>query len=251
MMKSNRLTEIGLNERIKLEWLEYTANLVLTGCDKHRLNISLEELLEEKLSIGSRALRGSRGKTISILKKIWFRAPDEVEPIRKEGLALFNQVTTQEHIVLHWGMSIAAYPFVGMVAESVGRLLRLQGTASASQVQRRLKEKYGERETVSRATRHVLRNFVEWGALREGHSVGVYEAGQVQSVIEPAVVAWLIECIMSISENNSSALKVILESPILFPFKVASVYSDLLEKHGRIQVVRHGLNEESVMLKHG
>ena len=71
MTKSNRLMEIGINERIKLEWLEYTANLVLAGIDKHSIDISLEELLHERLSVGSQARRGSRGKTISILKKIW------------------------------------------------------------------------------------------------------------------------------------------------------------------------------------
>ncbi|MDD5509680.1 MAG: hypothetical protein PHI12_02540 [Dehalococcoidales bacterium] len=249
MTKSNRLVEIGINERIKLEWLEYTANLVLAGLDKHSIDISLEELLRERLSVGSHAQRGSRGKTISILKKIWVRAPAEVEFLRKGGLVLFNHLTTQEHIILHWGMSIAAYPFIGMVAESVGRLLRLQGTASASQVQRRLKEKYGERETVSRATRHVLRNFVEWGVLREGLSLGVYETGQVRSVTEPGVVAWLIESVLSINEDDSSSLKMVLESPILFPFKVASVHSNLLEKHGRIQVIHHGLNEQFVILK--
>jgi len=247
-MKPNRLTEIGLKAQIKLEWLEYTAGLVSAGHDKNAIDISLQDLLREKLSVGSDAKYGSRGKTISILKRIWVKSPNEVESLRERGLALFTQLPAQEHIVLHWGMSIAAYPFVGMVAESVGRLLRLQGTASASQVQRRLKEKYGERETVSRATRHVLRNFVEWNILRDGNNPGVYEAGTVHNVIEPGVLAWLVECILSINEASSSPLKIVLDSPILFPFKMASIPSDLLAKHGRIQVIHHGFNEELVTL---
>jgi len=248
-MKSKRITEIGLKAQIKLEWLEYTANLVSAGYDKHAIESSLQELLREKLSVGSAAKYGSRGKTISILKRIWVKAPNEVEGLRKRGLFLFNQLPNEERIVLHWGMSIAAYPFVGAVAGSVGRLLRLQGTASASQVQRRLKEKYGERETVSRATRHVLRNFIEWGVLHDSSNPGVYIAGEVRSVIKPEVIAWLIECILMINGNDTLSLRMALESPMFFPFKVASISSDFLGRLGNIQVIHHGLNEELLMLK--
>jgi hypothetical protein len=45
-------------------------------------------------------------------------------------------------------------------------------------VQRRVREQYGERETVSRRVHYVLRSFVDWGGLKETAEKGVYENGE-------------------------------------------------------------------------
>ena len=71
-------------------------------------------------------------------------------------------------------MCIAVYPFFGTVADAVGRLLRLQGTAGAAQVQRRLRERFGERETVTHAARRILRAYIDWGILEETDQKGLY-----------------------------------------------------------------------------
>ena len=60
-------------------------------------------------------------------------------------------------MLVHWCMCTVVYPFFGTVADAVVRLLRLQGSAGAAQVQRRLRERLGERETVARAARRIWR----------------------------------------------------------------------------------------------
>jgi len=59
--------------------------------------------------------------------------------------------------------------------------LRLQGSAAAAHVQRRVREQYGERETVSRAARRVLRSYLDWGVLQETGAKGVYSAASFAS----------------------------------------------------------------------
>ena len=59
---------------------------------------------------------------------------------RDDGLAHLNRLPLTDHLAVHWGMTIAVYPFVGVVAETVGRLLRLQGSCAAGQVQRLVRE---------------------------------------------------------------------------------------------------------------
>jgi len=71
---------------------------------------------------------------------------------------------------------MAVYPFWASVATQVGRLLKLQGSVAAAHVQRRMRESYGERETVSRRVRFVLRSYVAWRVLRETGAQGVYSA---------------------------------------------------------------------------
>ncbi|GMA49210.1 hypothetical protein GCM10025857_05670 [Alicyclobacillus contaminans] len=160
---NNRLLQIGISQRISLEWLERTANLVLSGNDEVSIYRALQDLLIDKLSVGGNAKRGNREKVISILMKVWVRSPKDLYPLQHAGLQLLSNLPGEYHMAVHWGMTMAVYPFWGVVAAHVGRLLKLQGTAVASQVQRRLREHYGERETVSRAVRRVLRSFVDWG----------------------------------------------------------------------------------------
>ena len=148
-----RSKQIGFSQRIQLEWLEKTANLVLADNDKESINNALQKLLQDKLSIGGTAKRGNREKAITILMKVWLRPPKDLTPLRDQGLHLLKNTKQNNHIAIHWGMTMTVYPFWGAVAATVGRLLNLQGTAAATQVQRRIREQYGERETVSRATR--------------------------------------------------------------------------------------------------
>ena len=144
--------QIGFSQRIKLEWLERTA--ALCGVSPS----------------------SNREKAISILMRTWVQVPDELRPLRDEGIARLRHLPPEEHVVVHWGMALAVYPFFGEVAESAGRLLRLQGTAASAQIQRRLWEQHGQRETVARAARRVLRCYIDWGVLSETKRKGVYQA---------------------------------------------------------------------------
>jgi len=168
-----RTDQIGFSQRVRLEWLEQTANLVLAGNDKTAVNDALQELLKDKVSVGGQAERGNREKIITILLKAWLAVPSKLESLRVEGLELLKRLPRRDHLAIHWGMVMAVYPFWSGVAVQVGRLLRLQGSAAAAHVQRRVREQYGERETVSRAARRVLRSYLDWGVLQETATKGI------------------------------------------------------------------------------
>ena len=105
---------------------------------------ALSERLREKLSVGNDPERGNRDKAITILTKIWVRVPKELRTLRDEGLGLLQRLDGNDRMLVHWCMCMAVYPFFGTVADATGRLLRLQGTAAAAQVQRRIREQLGE-----------------------------------------------------------------------------------------------------------
>ena len=112
---------------------------------------------------------------------------------------------------------MAAYPFFGAVAETVGRLMRLQGTCAAAQIQRRIREHLGERETVARAARRILRCFVDWGVLQETREKGVYQAIPAQPVQDKQLAAWLIEAALLAQGTHTSVLQHYYRLPP-FPF---------------------------------
>ncbi len=245
-----RTNQIGFSQRVRLEWLEKTANLVLAGNNKDEINNALQELLKDKVSVGGKAVRGNREKIITILMKTWLTTPSELEDLRLKGLELLKHTPKDVHHAIHWGMIMAVYPFWAGVATQVGRLLKLQGTAAAAQVQRRVREQYGERDTVSRATRRVLRTYMDWGVLKESGKKGVYVARTPKSIDDPPLIAWLIETCMHARSNGSAPLKELLESPSMFPFQLKPIHAESLRDiSSNLEILRHGLDEELVMLR--
>ena len=246
---TDRFTQIGFSQRIRLEWLEQTARLVLAETARQAVLDALQELLHDKLSVGGHAERGNREKAITILMQIWVTVSPALSCLRDIGLELLQQLPLKEHIAVHWGMTMAVYPFFGSVAGSVGRLLRLQGTAAAAQVQRRVREKYGERDTVSRATRRVLRTFVDWGVLAEGSNAGVYMPGQVLASTNDNLAVWLAEAVLHTIPNNTSPLRAVIDAPSLFPLTLERLPTDVLVASRHMEIIRHGLDDDLVMLR--
>jgi hypothetical protein len=249
MSRNGRM--IGYNRTVRLRWLDQVVELILAGRDEEEIYRILRDALSDQLSVGSAAKRGSREKTITLLVKTWLRVPASLTAFRDEGLELFKSAAKSDRLALHWGMSMAAYPFWRNVADSTGRLFRLQGTASASQVQRRMKEVYGEREVVTRSARYVLRAFADWGVIQDTMLQGTYSPCPTLRVDKPAVVAWLLEGAMYGGTSSSVDWKALVQSPALFPFQLQTVTSQLMTRSGRIEVVRHSLGDELlVMRKH-
>ena len=247
---NGRKFQIGFSQRIRLEWLEQTANLVLAGNDKAAINDSLQDLLENSVSVGGKSIRGNREKVITILLKIWFTVPCELEVLRDEGLEMLQGLSRKDGIAIHWGMALAAYPFWGAVAAHTGRLLRLQGSAAAAHIQRRVKEEYGERETASRAARRVLRSFIDWGVLEETHYRGVYARGEQYTVEAPRLIAWMVEASLHARSKGFAATRDLLDSPSIFPFRLAHVSAEhVASLSPRLAILRHGLDHDLVMLR--
>ena len=254
---TKRTGQIGFSQRVRLEWLEQTANLVLAGNDKATVNEALQELLKDKVSVGGQAKGCNRNKIISILRKIWVSTPEELIPLRNDALAFLSTQSSslsphQLSVVIHWGMVMAVYPFWSGVATQTGRLLRLQGSAAAAHIQRRVREKYGERETVSRAARRVLRSYLDWGVLQETSAKGIYSAEATLAIDDSSLIAWLTEASLYAREGGLAPLKEVLDSPSLFPFQIKSVPAErIAAATGRLELLRHGLDYEVVVLRRG
>ncbi|MBN1136465.1 MAG: hypothetical protein JXM73_07760 [Anaerolineae bacterium] len=240
---------VGFSQRIQLAWLEQTAAGMMSGQSRVQIEAALQEHLRDRLSVGGDAERGTREKAITILLKIWVSVPEGLESFRDEGLDHLRRLPASEHLAVHWGMTLAVYPFVGTVAETVGRLLRLQGAASAAQVQRRMREQLGQRTTVARAVRRVLRSFIDWGVLLETGAKGTYRGTPARLVEDRRLGAWLIEAALIASGSDLAPLAAIAGTPALFPFTLSLTGGPGLVENPRIEYLRQGLDEEIITRK--
>ena len=242
-----RQDQIGFSQRIQLDWLDYTANLVLAGNSRDEVVAALDERLQEKLSVGKNPERGNRAKTITILTRVWVSPPSELQSLHDEGLYRLRRLDPSDRILLHWCMCAAVYPFFGIVADATGRLIRLQGNAAAVQVQRRLRERLGERETVARSARRILRGFVDWGVLLETSAKGIYCGAPRRAVDDAPLALWVIKAVLAAQANKPRSAVALLGGPHLFPFGISIPSTRDLEASKDIEITRHGINHETLL----
>lgn len=240
--------QVGFSQRVQLPWLEYTAQLALAGKSREEANAALQDLLQDKLSVGHQVQRGNREKAITILLKIWLDPPRHVTPLRDEGLQIFQNLPARQHLALHWGMSMAVYPFFGGVAGVVGKLLRLQDQIGTSQVQRRIREQLGERETVARAARRIYRSFIDWEVLSETGTKGVYKRSTLLRVSNPQLLGWLYECLLSAIGAGWTPRTSLPGHAYLFPFDAGGSMGELLDTRPRLEIARHGIDQQMVRI---
>jgi len=238
---------IGYNRQVKLEWLDFTTSLLASGQSKKEIKEALEDYLQDQLSVGSNSVCGSRGKTISILLSIWVTVPKHLIGLRDEALSLIKRLSSSEHIALHWGMAMTVYPFFGVVAETVGRIINLQGSVAIINLKNRMQEMFGQREHVLRSTRFVMYSFTQWQVLVKTSERGVYQLSAPKELQEQELQEWLIKAILLSDGKTIAPLYILTRSPKLYPFRFAEHFQPRSQTD--LEYFRQGLDEEMVLLK--
>ncbi len=234
---------IGFDRKIRLGWLDATAQWAADGMSATEIRSKLDQLLEGEVS-GEAA----RKKTKGVLLRTWLLMPEELRPLRNEGLALLSDRSRSDRLPLHWGMVCANYPVVWEVASVVGRLLILQGTVSLAQLRRRIVETYGERSTLVRASQRIMRSFVDWGVLVEAPEKGIYIAAPARPVSDERLTVWLVEAVLRTTGSELGVLNSVLGSPALFPFVIERLPARIFEHSSRLELHRQNRDEDLVVL---
>jgi hypothetical protein len=231
---------IGFDRKLQLDWLDHTIGLCL---DNLAPNLFAEQL-DNRLS-GEIAGSEARRKTAIVLRRIWANVPEEHRRLRNEALDMARRISPGDRLWLHWGMSLLAYPFFRDVAATVGQLGRLQGAFSQAQIQRRMIEGWGQRTTLERAVRRLLRTFVEWQVLLDAGVRGSYNLAPAQQTGNRDLALWLMDCALCAHEAEQVPLRELGQLPYTFPFDLTP-FSDSIRHSGRFEVSRQGLDLEMV-----
>ena len=57
----------------------------------------------------------SRKNAVTMLMKIWYLVDKDLIEIRDRVLEVLPVLTKEERVFIHWGMTLAAYPFLKML----------------------------------------------------------------------------------------------------------------------------------------
>ena len=242
---------IGIKQVIRFEWMQKASNLLLAGLDAKAIRQELHEFLTERKdnSFGGERSDQTRVFIVNNLMKIWITPDPELITFRDASLG-FLQENSSISLAVHWGMISAVYPFWFNVARQTGRLLALQDQVTQMQIINRLKEQYGDRQTVSRYARFVIRSFIAWGVLKDSETKGCYEKAAPVSITKPNPAILMFESALLAIPEAKVTLGLLLNNPAFFPFQIPVMTGDFISQHSdRIDVVRYGLDDELLKLK--
>ena len=237
---------IGFDRKIRLSWLDATAEWTMQGLAAPEIRAQLERLLDGH--VAGMGPHSARGKTMTVLLHVWTAVPGVAVPLRDDALVLLRGRCGRDRLPLHWGMCLATYPFFRDVAATTGRLLALQGTAPVSQIVRRMAESWGERSTLKRAVQRVVRSFVEWGVLGESGDRGILSPAAKVVVSGDGIGPWLLEAGLVSCGRREYPLRGLVDGASFYPLDLALSVGDV-SRSSRLELCRQGLDEDVVVLK--
>lgn len=235
-----RRATIGLDRAIELDWLDAAAARVAQGGTIEDVRDYLRTLLEEPIPGFS-----ARKKTATVLTHVWAQSTNATSGLRERAIELVREGELSDRLGLHWAMMIGTYPFFVDVASAIGRLSTLQGDVALTQVTRRMVADWGDRSTIVRATRRLVRSMVGWGVLRDTKTRGIYVLNASPRDVPDKLALLLIEAILVDSEQDSVPVSQLTGHPALFPFRLTAGPSQLRDA-AQFVVHREGLDVDLV-----
>jgi hypothetical protein len=187
-----------------------------------------------------------RGKTLTVLTRIWDDVPEQAEPLKRGALECVAAATGETRIAVHWAMVAGTHPFFFDVATHVGKLLKLHGQANRSQIKRRMTETWGDRSTLERTVQHVLRSLAQWGLLRMGEEPGSLIAPPRRVRSNDQVAQLLLHSVV-LGHGRGLPYPQLVDHPALFPFQVDVPVRDLM-RNSVFRVQRQGDQSDFVEL---
>jgi hypothetical protein len=232
---------IGFDRRIDREWLDSLLDRVATTSDVPALRQFVQQLLEPR-----HPGEVARGKTATVLMRLWVLVPAEHRTVHADAIALLPSIPAKDRIWLHWGMALLAYPLFRDAATAIGRLLKLQGDFTLAQLERRLVESWGDRSTLRRAAQRIVRSMVQWGLLHD-LGRGKFTAAERLVTGSKEVQMWLLEASHLSEMGAELESNQLMNLPTSFPFKLTISVGDL-RRSQVFTIHRQGLDMDMVAL---
>lgn len=246
-----RHEKLGIKQTIQRTWMDKVVQMMLASFSEEQIRKELNCFLATQKQSGGFGERGKRayGMAIGILAS-WFSPDKDLVPFRNDALDIARRLPVDQWLPLHWAVISASYPFWFNVAKQAGRLLNLQCQVTQTQVFARVKDQYGDRETVERNARYTVRSFIAWEVLKDSGAKGCYEKADPLSITDTDLAVLMFESALLATPSAVGALKMLLNNPAFFPFQLPAITGDFVSQRSkRIDVVRYGLDDELLSSK--
>lgn len=252
-MELDRHSKLAFKQIVRKEWMDRTLDLVVAGLSEKEIRSYLDEYIstqQQKGGEGPKRNKATYGMS-TIMLACWFRKDPELEDFRSSLVGIARITDKSSWLPLHMAMLNAAYPFWYQVCSIVGKLFSLQDTISSAQIYDRVKDIYGDRETVARNTRYAIRTMVSWGFIQDfPKRKGWYIKGKTVVVYNLETVAKLLESIVWAEAEGRIGIDSLNRSIGLFGFGYDYMSAGMLKdlSKGRLSTSEYDRSNTIVFL---
>lgn len=218
------MRRVGLDKKLRREWLEETAFYYLAGASPRETALHLDQYLQGEITG-----KESRKKTIRVLARAWVAVEGPHQPLRDRALAMLKGLPEPERLALHWGMCLLAFPLFRDLAAVTGNLAGRQAEFTQGQINRRIIQDWGARSTLKWAVPRLVRSLALWGVIQGTAPRGTYRAAPPTALQGKTTGVWLLECYLRSSGEESIPLEAADHLPALFPFSPGVAWEHILE----------------------
>lgn len=233
---------VGFDRYVEKAWMDEAARSVIEGNNLNSVNEALDEYLLPSINGET-----SRRKTKNILTATWVKSLPVESEFKRQAADLFARADKQEQLIIHYGMSIATYPFFMSLSKILGRLFKLQDEVSNVEFYRRVIETVGDRDSIKRAAARYLQSLIEWGVLEQSGRAAVKPGAKVQ-VLGAEITTWLYSSVLFSTDRDRLSVDDITSDPAWFPFEMSHGYFNPNDSE-IIEVVHQGVGSTLVALK--
>ncbi len=230
---------IGFDRYVQLNWCAAVLDVALGERTVEQVKAEIALVLTGKESCR---------KTFDILKRLWMSPLTEHAEFVRRGVNLFKAEGQTALGPLNWGCALATYPFFGRVSEITGRLITLQGDCSVKEVQRRMAEIFGDRDSVSRAVSRVLQSQENWGMVERAEKGKRLVRLPTMSLKNDKLIAWLVEATLRY-HRKAISLGSLQSLAVLYPFVLDQPLGYLLSNSPKLEVRSEGPSNQLVALR--
>lgn len=231
---------VGIGHPLRLNWLDFLAEQG-KNIDLKNIHTKLDFYLQNDLQGPT-----SRKKVVTILLRVWRQVPPEFEPLRDKALELYSRLAPPERLVLHWGMLLLTHPFFRDMTAELGNMFTLQHEVPASQIYRKTRSLYGDKERVNVATKSVLATLRFMECL-ESTKKTFYTMPEKREINDQELKNWLAEVVIRVSGKGALPIDLIASAPFLYPFRLR--LNTAIINSPSLNLLRQGLDMNMVCLK--
>jgi hypothetical protein len=199
-------TGMLLDRGLTLAQLDLALSVARSDTDpdtnRRKLTIALRDVVSEQ---------EAQGKTKKCLTRVWLSPPPPAAPMI--AWARDADWAAELRAFVHYAALLATFPFVGVVARSIGQRLQVDGYALAQDVRSDVKRRVGDRSSVEVAARKSYTTMVNLGLLTKDGQTLRPTTGDV--ALPDALAEWCAHAVMLTRQAESLQASSVANAPEL------------------------------------
>ena len=209
--------KLGFKKDIRLEWMNHSLYLTLQGLSENEIRKEMDEYLSSQVTESGKPFSKGAINLIKPLLAIWFKDKPISNGFRDALIQEASSCDSSKWLPLHWALMTVEYPLWYHVADQFGRLFSLQDVVKPSQIYSRIKEIYGDSETVARNTRYIIATMAHWKVIEKYNDKnGLYVRSNPINISEEM---YSLLCESIILEKKAVESSILMHDKSMFAFE--------------------------------